>query len=109
MVSLEQRGRKSPDENVSRMKLMVKGDQWIVSRQGQAGEGRDTIKIDPTQNPGTLDLTGPAGYTSLGIYKLEGDTLTLCRTIDRGDIDRPREFKTTSDEGILVVWKRAKN
>jgi hypothetical protein len=26
-----------------------------------------------------------------------------------GDIDRPSEFKTTPEEGILVVWKRAKN
>jgi uncharacterized protein (TIGR03067 family) len=91
------------------MKLTVKGDQWIVSRQGEAGERRETIKIDPSQNPGILDLTGPAGFTSLGIYKLEGDTITLCRTIDRGDIDRPHEFKTTPEEGILVVWKRAKN
>ncbi len=109
MVSLEERGRKSPDENVRLMKLTVKGDQWIVSRQGGAGERKDTIKIDPSQNPGILDLTGPAGFTSLGIYKLEGDTLTLCRTIERGDIDRPREFKTTSEEGILVIWQRAKN
>src|SRR5262249_1316708 len=109
MVSLEQRGRKTPDENVRLMKLTVKGDQWIVSRQGGTGEQRETIKIDPSQNPGTLDMTGPAGFTSLGIYKLEGDTLTLCRTIERGDIDRPHEFKTTPEEGILVVWKRAKN
>jgi hypothetical protein len=45
----------------------------------------------------------------MGIYKLEGDTITLCRTTEGGDIDRPSEFKTTSEEGILVVWKRAKN
>jgi len=109
MVSQEQRGVKVPEEVVKLFKLTVKGDQWILSRQGQAGERKETIKIDPSQNPGILDLTGPAGFTSLGIYKLEGDTITLCRTIDRGDIDRPREFKTTLEEGILVVWKRAKN
>jgi len=112
MVSLEQRGVKSRDEVVSRMKLTVKGDQWIVSRQGQDREQKYTIKIDPSQNPKTLDLTTNAGnneFTSLGIYKLEGDTITLCRTTEGGDIDRPSEFKTTHEEGILVVWKRAKN
>ena len=113
MVSLEQRGVKRSEEVVSRIKLTVKGDQLIVSRQGEARERRETINIDPSQNPGILDLTGPAGFISLGIYKLEGDNLTLCRTIERGDIDRPREFKTTPEEGILAVemsvWKRAKN
>jgi uncharacterized protein (TIGR03067 family) len=112
MVSLEQRGVKTRDEVVGLMKLTVKGDQWIVSRQGQDREQKYTIRIDPSQNPKTLDLTNNAGnreFASLGIYKLEGDTITLCRTTETGDIDRPREFKTTPEEGILVVWKRAKN
>jgi clostripain len=112
MVSLEQRGVKTRDEVVGLMKLTVKGDQWIVSRQGQGREQKYTIRIDPSQNPKTLDLTNNAGnreFASLGIYKLEGDTITLCRTTETGDIDRPREFKTTPEEGILVVWKRAKN
>jgi clostripain len=112
MVSLEQRGRKSREEAVKLMKLTVKGDQWIVTRQGQDGEQKYTIKIDPSQNPKTLDLVTNAGnreFASLGIYKLEGDTITLCRTTEAGDIGRPSEFKTTPEEGILVVWKRVKN
>src|SRR5262249_47626330 len=112
MVSLEQRGAKSRDEVVKRMKLTVKGDQGIVSRQGQEREQKYTIKKDPSQKPKTLDLTNYYGneeFASLGIYKLEDDTITLCRTTETGDIDRPREFKTTPEEGILVVWKRAKN
>jgi clostripain len=112
MVSLEQRGRKSREEAVRQMKLTIKGDQWIVSRQGQDREQKHTIKIDPSQNPKTLDLVTNAGdreFASLGIYKLEGDTITLCRTTGTGDIDRPSEFKTTPEEGILVVWKRVKN
>jgi len=73
MVSLEQRGGKSRDEVVKRMKLTVKGDQWIVSRHGQDREQKYMIKIDPSQNPKTLDLTINAGnneFTSMGIYKL---------------------------------------
>ena len=112
MVSLEERGEKTQDEVVSRMKLTVNGDKWIVRRRGQDMELKYTIKIDPSQNPKALNLTPDVGYrdyVSLGIYKLKGDTMTLCRTTETGDIDRPREFKTTREEGILVVWKRTKN
>jgi clostripain len=112
MVSLEERGEKAQYEDVSRMKLTVNGDQWIVRRRGQDVEQKYTIKIDSSQNPKTLYLTPDVGYrefVSPGIYKLEGDTMTLCRTTETGDIDRPREFKTTREDGILVVWKRVKN
>src|SRR5262249_5711830 len=104
MVSLEQRGKKAPDEEVKAYTLTIKGDQWIVSVQDREGRGM-TIKIDPSKNPKTIDLTQKLGekeVVSQGIYKLEGDTLTLCRT--QGKQERPKEFKTTEDGGILVVW-----
>lgn len=100
MVSLETRGRKAPDETVKQYKLTIKGDQWTVNEANKM-----TFKIDPSKSPKTIDFTIKAGV-SRGIYKLEGDTLTLCRTV--GDIERPKEFKTTAEAGILVVWKRAK-
>jgi uncharacterized protein (TIGR03067 family) len=109
MVSLEQRGKKVPDETVNLYKLTIKGDQWIV-KAGDGPESKVTFKIDPSKDPKTLDMTFKGAdeeTSSQGIYKLEGDTLTLCRTV--GDRERPKEFKTTEEAGILVVWKRAKN
>ena len=38
--------------------------------------------------------------------KLEGDLLTVRRT--NGDSARPTTFDTTHDQGLLIVWKRAK-
>ena len=42
-----------------------------------------TTAIDPTASPMTIDVTfaeGDAkGKTALGIYKLDGDLLTICR------------------------------
>ena len=109
MVSMETKGMKARDDVVKQYKLTIKGDQWTVTTLKGVG-GKATFKIDPSKNPKTIDLTfefNKKGTPSRGIYKLEGDTLTLCRTA--GDRERPKEFKTTEEAGILVVWKRAKD
>jgi uncharacterized protein (TIGR03067 family) len=42
-----------------------------------------------------------------GIYRLEGDVLTVCRT--NGDSERPKTFEAgKKNKGLLIVWKRAK-
>jgi uncharacterized protein (TIGR03067 family) len=108
MVSMETVGVKHSDDDVKKYTLTIKGDQWTVMNGLSPGAGR-TFKIDPSKDPKSLDLTiklGDQERVSQGIYKLEGDTLTLCRTQEGGE--RPKEFKTTAEAGILVVWKRAK-
>jgi uncharacterized protein (TIGR03067 family) len=59
------------------------------------------FKSDETKSPATFDGTattqlkkGPATTTYLGIYKVEGDTLTLCI---RSDGERPKSFEKIED------------
>jgi uncharacterized protein (TIGR03067 family) len=90
--------------------LVVKGESYLFT----LGEERleMTFKMDPTKTPKAIDMTivaGPEkGKVHHGIYKLEGDTFTICRYFEP-DKDRPTEFGTKPDSGLmLVVWKHCK-
>jgi uncharacterized protein (TIGR03067 family) len=70
-----------------------------------------TLKLDETQKPKTMDVTDTEG-DDLGklvkaIYELTGDTLRVCYALNGGD--RPTEFATKPDSGLLLItYKREK-
>jgi uncharacterized protein (TIGR03067 family) len=79
----------------------VKGSEYTMSLP--MGKTRKVpFKIDASKEPKHFDKT-ESGAFQVGIYKLEGDTLTICSTTDG---ERPTEFKTTDKAGSLRVLKR---
>jgi uncharacterized protein (TIGR03067 family) len=64
-----------------------------------------STKIDPTANPATIDITFTGGEgkggTALGIYKIEGDVLTICRAAPGKE--RPKEFSSNPDSGLTLM------
>jgi uncharacterized protein (TIGR03067 family) len=76
-------------------------------------DGRDRpdvpYKLDAKKTPAEIDIVPPKGEeTMIGIYKIEGDTLTICLT---GGKDAARPTKFESPEGamtVLITLKRAK-
>jgi uncharacterized protein (TIGR03067 family) len=70
-----------------------------------------TFTFDPKKDPPELDVTEPAGpnagKASPSIYKLDGDTLTICTAVQG---DRPRTFDAPAGSNhALLVLKRVKD
>ena len=102
-------GQKYPDEIVKTIKLVVKGDTYLVT-VGPAPV-RGTVKLDVSAKPKAMDITGTEGPNKgkliPAIYETNGDTLRVC--YDLSGKSRPKAFKTeTGTQLFLVIYQREK-
>ena len=107
--SMERDGMKLEPDDAQAYFRTVKGNSYTVhrySKQVSAG----TFRLDAMKSPRTIDFMPdfPAkGKPILGIYRLEGDKLTLCYPAPGKE--RPREFSAKEGRGnTLAVWVREK-
>ncbi len=109
MQSFETNGKPAPEETVKQIRLVIKGNQYLVDIGDRKIEM--TFKIDPSKNPKTIDFTlvqGDEKAVTLGIYELKDDTFKMCRTAEAGQ-KRPTEFSAKEGSGmVLAVYKREK-
>lgn len=88
--------------------LVIKGNAFEYPKGINRVAPKGTFKADAAQ--GTIDFTpdaGPAkGKTLPGIYKIEGNVLTICFTAAGGE--RPKAFKSTDRMTVLATYERKK-
>jgi len=113
LIGLEAQGQKAPAGDVAKnpITLTFTGDRYVEKLRGETVE-EGTIKLHPERSPRQLDIrigTGDdKGKTQLGIYKLEGDTLTVA-IAPPGSTDRPAAFTTDAGSKFGVqVFRREK-
>lgn len=88
-------------------KIIITADRWIVVRNGMGNPGSE-ISIDTKQDPPhlTFGAAGVGGGGSKGIFKLDGDTLSVCYTLTG---ERPTKVESPLDSQIrLMTLKRIK-
>ena len=110
LVSVEVNGQPVTVEKLTDARLEVRGEKYgfrfgktvlEMTYRMHPGQGHKAIDLTPTAGPNK-------GKTFFGIYKLEGDTYTICRPTEPGK-ERPTAFATKPGSGLmLVVWKRQK-
>ncbi len=87
--------------------ILIEGDRLTVSLNDRKTIFAPfTIEIDPSKSPATIDLVTSGGARALGIYRLDGDTLTMCNS---SAADRPRPEGFRSDPGRkegLMTYRR---
>lgn len=116
IIGLEKGGEKAPDEFFKKQPeeertIVIKGNKLIPTKK----KGMEPLDftIDASKKPAEITATETKAdkkETSYGIYKLEGDILTICLVENGQPSDRPKEFKTTKDsKAALVILKKKKD
>jgi len=104
VVSVEHGGH---DEEVKQARMIFTADGKVTLTAPGKGEKGGTYKLDRAKKPKELTISTDEGGTIKGIYKLDGDDLTICASDKDGE--RPTEFATKEgSDATLLVLKREK-
>lgn len=110
LAQLRENDDHAPDEIIKTGKLEIRGDEYHAEIKGRPV--KLAFKLDSSKSPKQIDVTIPDGPSKgkqfAGIYKIEGDTVTICRPRDPGGA-RPTAFDPAKNANqVQTVWKRVK-
>lgn len=107
VVQAEREGQ--PLDRIKGNSLIVKDNQFTVDAKG--AELKGDLTLDAGKSPRRIDFQHQEGMLRdkkwEGIYKLEGDKLTLCYSESDSGKERPSAFATQSgSKRLLIVLER---
>lgn len=95
-----------PKELVEKTTFTFKGKELSVidkshgeNHPGESGQ----FSVDDEQSPKHLTLTKAGEEPVLGIYKIDGDELTICVRREASDGGRPTEFESKPESGLMLM------
>jgi uncharacterized protein (TIGR03067 family) len=105
-------GKEEPKADWIQLAWEFTGDEVVITIKGVGGMANSSVRyalsVDPRKSPAHIDLTSrnpKLGF--IGIYKLDGDSLTICWNAGRET--RPEKFETSKkDFAYLIEFKRQK-
>jgi uncharacterized protein (TIGR03067 family) len=108
-VSAERDGR--PAADIAGHVLLIEDGKFSITENGVTIFG-GTLWLDESATPWAIDFqhTGytSAGKTWRGIYRIDGENLTICDNAANMKRSRPTSFGTEADSGlVMVVFKRS--
>ncbi len=104
IVYVEENGNASPAEKFKAMSYRFSENLLEIMENGET-KAEWEYKLDPSNEPKQIDLKGGKG---LGIYKLEGDDLTICAPQDGEGNERPENFGAPEGSDFILMKLRRK-
>ena len=102
-------GNKIDQMVLEKASFVVEGENYTVTVNDFVEKG--SLKLDPQKEPKALDFFPTQGNnngkTFLCVYKIDGDALTICYSLD--GTSRPENFEPLSNTLLLVKYERVKN
>jgi uncharacterized protein (TIGR03067 family) len=90
----------------SNSRFVIAGNRWAIQNVGGAPSEWE-LELDRSAKPPAITMYpigGPRTSDFFGIYKVEGDTLTICYVFQG---ERPKEFESPAGSEIrLMTMKR---
>ena len=114
-VSLKTDGQEAPKEVIEKWRWVLRGKE-ITCGDPVHNETKSSFRINPTKTPKTIDITGMdekgKGKSLRGIYRLEGQRLTVClperKQAEEGR-KRPEDFDGGQGMSLFVLERIKEN